>query len=252
MPQRKETRRSNAPDRAGTDRADALTRDQITAWERAYDCALTDAETNLLTGAPGGAPTDGQKRHVLTMFMQAMECPACQHAVPPRVALGRPVESGTVERDYTCPHCHRGLQLAVPVIGQDFWRLTVPLGPQEATTDPGADRRGQCEFCHAADVALVAVLSADPDQAVCEACNADPRLPTVSLATVSDDRPVYVVSRGDLARMAGRAVTDGEAARIAKAIDNSTAMEAIGDAVWQVCGVPDTSETTRPEEARNG
>lgn len=98
--------------------------------------------------------------------------------------------------------------------------------------------RGQCEFCHAADAALVAVLSADPDQAVCEACHADPRLPTVSLAAVSDSRPVYVVSRGDLARIAGREVTDGEAARIARAIGNSTASEAIGEAVVQVCGYP--------------
>jgi predicted CXXCH cytochrome family protein len=111
-------------------------------------------------------------------------------------------------------------------------------GDTEVTVEPAAVPRGQCEFCHAADAALTAVLAADPDQAVCGACHADPRLPTVSLAAVSDSRPVYVVSRGDLARIAGREVTDTEAARIAGAIGNSTASEAIGDAVVQVCGYP--------------
>jgi hypothetical protein len=111
-------------------------------------------------------------------------------------------------------------------------------GDTEVTVEPPAARRGQCEVCHAADVELAAVLSADPDQQVCEACHADPRLPTVSLAAVNDDRPAYVVSRGDLARIAGREVTDSEVARILKAIDYSTAMAAIGDAVWQVCGSP--------------
>jgi hypothetical protein len=82
------------------------------------------------------------------------------------------------------------------------------------------------------------VLSADPDEVVCGACHADPRLPTVSLEAVTDSRPAYVVSRGDPARIAGRAVTDSEAERIAKAIDNSTVPEGIGEAVLQVCGYP--------------
>jgi hypothetical protein len=104
-----------------------------------------------------------------------------------------------------------------------------------AAVPPGSGR-GQCEFCHTADVPLEAVLSADPDQAVCGTCHADPRLATLSLAAVNDSRPVYVLSRGDLARIAGQEVTDRDAARIAKAIDNSTVSEALADAVWQVCG----------------
>jgi hypothetical protein len=113
----------------------------------------------------------------------------------------------------------------------------------DARLDRPRPPSGQCEFCHAADAPLAAVLAADPDQVVCEACHADPRLPTVSLAAVSDSRPAYVLTRGDLARIAGREVTGHEAARIAKAIGNSTAPDAIGDAVWQVCGSP-----AEPEE----
>lgn len=113
-----------------------------------------------------------------------------------------------------------------------------------AAVPPGSGR-GQCESCHATDVALEAVLSADPDQVVCGACHADRHLATVSLAAVNDSRPVYVLSRGDLARIAGREVTGRDAARIAKAIGNSTVSEAIADAVWQVCGYP-----AEPDEPR--
>ena len=52
----------------------------------------------------------------------------------------------------------------------------------DATREIAGGRCGQCEFCRATGVALEAVLAADPDQAVCGACHADPRLPTVSLA----------------------------------------------------------------------
>jgi len=50
---------------------------------------------------------------------------------------------------------------------------------------------------------------------------------------------VYVVSRGDLTRIAGREVTDSEAKRVAEAIGNSTPSGAVGDAVLQVCGYLD-------------
>ncbi len=39
-------------------------------------------------------------------------------------------------------------------------------------------RNGICSFCHASDVALTAVLIADPDQRVCRKCHRDPRVPT--------------------------------------------------------------------------
>lgn len=120
--------------------------------------------------------------------------------------------------------------ILVPVNYGEYQKF---LAPQ-----PAAARHGQCGFCRAADVVLAAVLSADPDQEVCEPCHADPRVPTVSRAVVGDDRPAYVVSRGDLARDAGREVTDSEVDRILAAIDNGTAPEAISDAVWQVCGSP--------------
>lgn len=44
--------------------------------------------------------------------------------------------------------------------------------------DPARSPAGQCEFCRAPGVPLVAVLTADPDQQVCAECHADPRLPT--------------------------------------------------------------------------
>jgi hypothetical protein len=115
--------------------------------------------------------------------------------------------------------------------GRDLRAAAVSAG------EPG--ERGQCEFCMMPDVLLVAALSADPDVLVCETCHADPRVPTVALAVLADDRPAWVISRGDLAGMAGRAVTDAEVARIAKAIGYSTATEAVGDAVAQVCGYPE-------------
>jgi hypothetical protein len=117
-----------------------------------------------------------------------------------------------------------------------------PGGGTGVTAEPGAWPRGTCEFCQSHGAHLVAVLSADPDQAVCEACHADPRLPTVSLAAVSDTRPVWVVSRGDIARMAGRQVSDEEAGRVARGIEHSTAQDAVADAVLQVCGYPPGSD----------
>lgn len=116
-----------------------LTTAQITTWEARYGCTLTSDEHDLLTGRQIDALAD-QRRHILLMFMQAMECPACQHAMPPRVALGRPVEWGASEKEYTCGYCHRGLELAVPVVGQDYWRLKTPLPPLTPGTTKGTEQ----------------------------------------------------------------------------------------------------------------
>lgn len=59
------------------------------------------------------------------------------------------------------------------------------------------------------------------------------------------EAPVWAVTRSRVEELAGRRVTDEEAARIAKAIDFSTANEAVEDAVLQVCGYP-------PEEDDDG
>lgn len=117
-----------------------------------------------------------------------------------------------------------------------------PASNTEAASELAGGPHGICEVCRDRGVPLMAVLSADPDQAVCESCHTDPRLPTVSLAVVNDSRPVYVVSRGDLARIAGREATDEEARRTARAIEHSTAKDAVGDAVFQVCGYPSGAE----------
>lgn len=94
-----------------------------------------------------------------------------------------------------------------------------------------------CEWCEE-PAEIVAVLGSDNDTRLCARCHADPRVPTISLAALADQTPVYVVTRADLARMAWRDVTDEEAARIAEAIGHSTAGEAVGDAVFAVCGSP--------------
>jgi hypothetical protein len=117
------------------------------------------------------------------------------------------------------------------------WDLEL-LGVEPATEGD----RGQCEFCTARDVALTAALSGDPDQLVCAACHADEQVPTVALSVLADDRPAWTVTRGDLARLAGRALTDAELAPVVKAIGNSTAFEAIADAVIQVCGYPPAAD----------
>lgn len=43
---------------------------------------------------------------------------------------------------------------------------------------------GQCEFCMAPKVSLVAMLAADPDQRVCRVCHDDPRIPTIAPSEV--------------------------------------------------------------------
>lgn len=107
-----------------------ITAEQVGAWEARFG-PLTEAERELLLRGPRGQ-VEGQRRHVLLMFMQPMECPACQHEVPARQALGKPIDYSAVQRDYTCPYCHRGLLLTVPVLGTDYWRLARPLGPADA------------------------------------------------------------------------------------------------------------------------
>jgi hypothetical protein len=48
--------------------------------------------------------------------------------------------------------------------------------------------------------------------------------------------PLYAVTRDMAEELAGRVITDGEAARIAKAIEYSTVSECVSEAVFQVCG----------------
>lgn len=103
-----------------------LTAAQVAAWEREYQCKLTEDEIALLIGPPSG-PVESQKRSVLIGYLADLECPACLLAVPPRAALGRPVRWGTIEDAFTCPHCRRALMLVVPVFGIDRWRLAEPV-----------------------------------------------------------------------------------------------------------------------------
>lgn len=62
------------------------------------------------------------------------------------------------------------------------------------------------------------------------------------LGMVVYTRPVYAVTRPMLEELAGREVTDEEAARIGRCIEHSTVGECIGGAVEQVCGLPDDDE----------
>lgn len=103
-----------------------LTAAQVAAWEREYQCKLTDDEVALLTG-PLAGPVENQRRHVLIGYLADMECPACLLAVPPRAALGRPVRWEGPENAFACPYCRRRLMLVVPVFGTDRWRLAEPV-----------------------------------------------------------------------------------------------------------------------------
>ena len=71
---------------------------------------------------------------------------------------------------------------------------------------------------------------------MCEACQLDPDVRTFPLAALADDREVLVITRGDLAWLAGRAVTDCEAARLAAAIGDTTA-GTVARLVQSVCGL---------------
>jgi hypothetical protein len=96
-------------------------------------------------------------------------------------------------------------------------------------------RPGQCANCGQVDAHLVAAMRSDPGLEVCEACELDPDVRTFPLAALADDREVWTVTRGDLAWLAGREVTDGEASRLAAVIGDRTA-HAVAEAVAAVCG----------------
>ena len=95
---------------------------------------------------------------------------------------------------------------------------------------------GACYFCGKL-TRLPAVYAGDGAEAgACADCHANAGYPTMDLAVVLDERPAYVVSIGDLARLAGRPVTDAEARQVADALSIA---DALYDAVAQVCGLPD-------------
>ncbi len=103
--------------------------------------------------------------------------------------------------------------------------------------DPNAKKRivGDCGWCDAV-AEMVAALGSDNDTQVCAACHANPGIPTVSLAALADETPVYVITRGDLVEMAWRDVTDQEAKIISGAIVDSGVRRSISDVVSAVCG----------------
>lgn len=51
------------------------------------------------------------------------------------------------------------------------------------------------------------------------------------MAELEDERPAWSLTRGDLNRIAGRALSDEEVARAVKSVDNSDVMEVVTDAV---------------------
>lgn len=103
--------------------------------------------------------------------------------------------------------------------------------------DPNAKKRivGDCGWCDAV-AEMVAALGSDNDTQVCAACHANPGIPTVSLDALADETPVYVITRGDLAEMAWRDVTDQEAKIISGAIVDSGVRRSVSDIVAGVCG----------------
>ncbi len=110
--------------------ADAITPASLAKWEATFG-VLTESERGMIT-CPDGliGRVESQRRHILRRYMDPLECPACQQPVPPRQALGHPIDFGKATADeFTCPHCHRGLSYTVPFIGSCYWRLAKPLPP---------------------------------------------------------------------------------------------------------------------------
>lgn len=102
--------------------------------------------------------------------------------------------------------------------------------------DPNNNRPcGACGWCD--NVAyLVAALGSDTEMQVCADCHANPKIPTVSLAALADETPVYVITRADLAEMAWRDVGEDETKIIGKAITDSGIRRAVSDIVAGVVG----------------
>lgn len=113
-------------------------------------------------------------------------------------------------------------------------RVTVILA---GDPDPGTGYRypvGDCARCRKVAV-MVAALASDPGRQVCADCHERFDVATVSLPALADDRPVYGITRGDLVRLAGREVSDAEAAEVAKGLGR---LEAVTDVVLAACGSP--------------
>jgi hypothetical protein len=116
----------------------------------------------------------------------------------------------------------------------------------------GMTSRGTCARCGTLDRDLPGVLSADPEAGVCAACHADPLVPTFPLTALFDERPVYVLARGDVARLAGCELSDEEISRISSSIEFSTVPDAVRDAVVMVIDLPgdeDEEDNEDPEDA---
>lgn len=62
---------------------------------------------------------------------------------------------------------------------------------------------------------------------------------------------LYSVTREMAEEMAGREITDEEAARIAKAIEYSTVGECVSEAVFQVCGMPADNDEDDEDDERD-
>jgi hypothetical protein len=107
----------------------SISEGQVAKWEAAFG-VLTEQERELLTTQDGLlTPIDQQRRQVLIWYLEPMECPACQKMVPPRQALGHPIDHAAIEDGFVCPYCRRALSKTMPFIGRSYWRLVVPLGP---------------------------------------------------------------------------------------------------------------------------
>jgi hypothetical protein len=105
---------------------------------------LTDTELELLRAGAVLGMHDKQKAYVLKRYLLPMECPACHALVPVRAALGKPVAwNNTTKDEFRCPYCLRGLELCVPFVGDDYWRLLVPIDadgkPIVRAAEPGDD-----------------------------------------------------------------------------------------------------------------
>ena len=113
------------------------TRAEIVAWEVAF-CPLTEDEKRLLcTPSSQMGSLESQDQFILKWYMEPAACPACLSAVPPRFALGKPVDYRAVagSDEFTCPRCRLELERVVPLLGPCFWALARPLKTPEQAAE---------------------------------------------------------------------------------------------------------------------
>jgi len=71
---------------------------------------------------------DRQRRYVLRQLTSPRRCPNCAQDAGYFEAIGIAIDDldlhkETADRPARCPHCHRGLEYKLPMMGDWYWHL---------------------------------------------------------------------------------------------------------------------------------